>query len=408
VVLEVTRQNYETTYNSTSPLNRTSLKSELSPILTNTDTAKLVVIDLDISPATPGQDTREIDALLDSSTGPPVVLVVPAFQGTAALQKRQSEWMKARCEADRHGRPVYFGFPYLSGEGGVILRYSEHYPSLGNVALWATTREFPQGSSLLPTSCDVPMHPDAICEFHKGAQDLDLLREHFKLIREHCATSPIDFETVAPGRLVRRPLETGVGDLAKEPKENVVFIGGTYDGRDIHLTGAGPMDGVYVHTAIYSSKVTTLPHLYVFLFEITLGVLLGFGLSGLFSAVTDADHSYKSYLHHQALSAAMVAWARSLFFLLLAFLLIIGATAVMIFGSSWFLWHGSWLNPVPLVIGMLIDGIVASRSVTAVHDHTIARFPAKVWWVKNAGSLASVALVTITLAYIYFGARHGH
>jgi hypothetical protein len=182
VIFEVTRQNYETTYHSTSPLEREALKHELSPLLGVTSTAKLVVIDLDISPATSEQDTRDLDALLDSPAGPPVVLVVPAFQGTPALTRRQSEWMKERCVADRHGRPLYFGFPYLSGEGGVILRYSKHYPSLGNVALWAATREYPQGPSLLPTSCDVPMHPDAICEFHKGAQDLDLLRETFASI----------------------------------------------------------------------------------------------------------------------------------------------------------------------------------------------------------------------------------
>ncbi|MGH8335009.1 MAG: hypothetical protein ACRES0_31940 [Pseudomonas sp.] len=389
-------------------MDREALKNELTPVLAKTSTAKLVVIDLDISPATPKQDTRDLDVLLDSPTGPPVVLVVPAFQGTPALTQRQSKWMKERCEADRQGRPLYFAFPYLSGEGGVILRYSEHYPSLGNVARWAAHREFPKGSSLLPASCKVAMHPDAICEFHKGAQDLDLLREHFKLIRELCGTSPIDFESVAPGRLVHRPLETAPVDLAQYLTNNVVFVGGTYDSRDVHLTGAGPMDGVYVHAAIYSSKVTTLPHLYAFLIEITLGVALGFGFNWLFSAATNADHSYQNRLYHQAVGAAMVAWAHWLFIVAVIFLLMIVATVALIYASSSVLWRGSWLNPVPLVIGMLIDGFVASRTVSAVHYHTTAHFPGKVWWVKNASSLVSAALITITLAYISFGAPHGH
>jgi hypothetical protein len=408
VIFEVTRQNYETTYHSTSPLEREALKHELSPLLGVTSTAKLVVIDLDISPATSEQDTHDLDALLDSPAGPPVVLVVPAFQGTPALTRRQSEWMKERCVADRHGRPLYFGFPYLSGEGGVILRYSKHYPSLGNVALWAATREYPQGPSLLPTSCDVPMHPDAICEFHKGAQDLDLLREHFKNIREHCGTSPIDFERVAPNRLVHSPLEIVSVDLAMELSKNVVFIGGTYDSRDVHLTGAGPMDGVYVHAAIYSSKITALPHLYVFLIEITLGVALGFGFSWLFLSAGNARHSYQNRLHHRAVGAALMAWSRWLFYVAVIFLLMIGATIALIYASSSVLWRGSWLNPVPLVIGMLIDGLLASRIVSTVHYHTTARVPNKIWWVKNAGSLASALLITITLVYISLGALHGH
>jgi hypothetical protein len=252
------------------------------------------------------------------------------------------------------------------------------------------------------------MHPDAICEFHKGAQDLDLLREHFKHIREHCGTSPIDFERVAANRVAHRPLETVSVDLARELTKNVVFIGGTYDSRDVHLTGGGPMDGVYVHAAIYSSKVTALSHLYVFLIEIALGVMLGFGFSRLFSAAASADHNYRNRLHHRAVSAALVAWAWWLFYVGVIAVLMIGAAAVLIYASSIVLWRGSWLNPVPLVIGMLIDGLVASRTISAVHHHTTAHFPDKVWWVSNAGSLVSAVLITITFAYISFGATHGH
>lgn len=204
------------------------------------------------------------------------------------------------------------------------------------------------------------------------------------------------------------PLETVSVDLAKELSKNVVFIGGTYDSRDVHLTGAGPMDGVYVHAAIYSSKITALPHLYVFLIEITLGVALGFGFSWLFSRAANADHSYRNRLHQRAVGAALMAWTRWLFYAAVIFLLMIGAAVALIYASSSVLWRGSWLNPVPLVIGMLIDGLVASRTVSAAHYHTTARFPDKVWWVKNAGSLVSALLITITLACISFGALHGH
>lgn len=409
VILEITPQEYEHIYTNTSPLERQALGSELHSVLKNKSTTKLVVIDLDISPATPDDKSTEVlDALLDSPDRIPVVLAVPTFQGTSALTKRQSEWMKARCEASEHGRPLYFGFPYLSGEGGVILRHSQYYPSLGNVARWAVTRQYTRGSSLLPNSCEATMHPDAICEFHKEAQNLDLLRDHFKHLREQCGTIPIDFGSVASNRLVHAPLRTASAEMAQEQPDNVVFVGGTYDNGDVHLTGGGRLDGVYVHAAIYSSQTTALSHFLAFLLEVALGVGLGFGFSALFRAYANATRAYQSHLQNQSPGAAMAAWTLSLAILALTGVLIIGATALMIGASSSLLRLGSWLNPVPLVIGMLIDGLVASRHVNPVHHHTTARFPDTVWWVSYAGLLACAALITITIAYVFFGASHGH
>ena len=54
--------------------------------------------------------------------------------------------------------------------------------------------------------------------------------------------------------------------------------------------------------------------------------------------------------------------------------LLAGIVAIMFYGSNWLLRHDIWINPIPLVVGMSLKGLLASRHLDA-DDHEV-----RDWW----------------------------
>ena len=407
-VLEISRESYEKVYRGTSPLNRVELERQLRPALDPAAQARLVVIDLDISPATPDdQSGTTLDSLLDSPSNAPVVLVVPSFRASSELAQRQSDWMAQRCAAGTSRRPVYFALPELASEGGAIIRHSEAYPSVGNVARWATTRAHTEPPTT-PANCRAAMRPDIVCAVHGKVRDLDLLREYFGELSAHCGLAPIDFQSISGSRTARHRLPDPGAPALSDLAGRVAFVGGSYDSRDVHLTGSGPLDGVYIHAAIFASSSSTLLHLWAVCLEILLGALLGHLFGALFAQYQRQSRVYRESLQVRTIRKAALAWIGSVSIIVVVALFGIVAAYGLVWSSSYSLARGVWVNPVPLVFGMLVDGLVASRIDSGAAVRARGRFPGRLWWVGHASGVLATVFFAATLIDVVVGAFHGH
>lgn len=409
LVLSISRAEYESTYRNTSPLDREKLRETLEPLL-NARSAKLLVLDIDVSPSAPDDATgKNLDVALDTASGPPLVLVVPSFVGTPELARRQAEWMSDRCQASKPSRPVYFGLPGLATSGGTIVRHPEVYPSVGNVARWIEETDFPPGAPAYPTNCSDRPRPEALCEFHKAIGNIALLRDHFARMGLECANRPIDFSWMRrPAAMSERVRSLRHGQVPADLKDQVMFVGGSYDNRDVYPTAAGPVDGVLVHASIYASRLHVRSHLFGFVVEIALGILLGFAFAALFSARESALGKYLHQLEKGRATDAILSWTTAGAWLGLVLMVLFCGAIGLIYLSAAMLQGGTWLNPVPLVIGMLVEGVASSLSKSD-HQHSQPGLASgRLWLAGHLGVIAACAAVTITVGHLCLGALNGH
>lgn len=128
-----------------------------------------------------------------------------------------------------------------------------------------------------------------------------------------------------------------------------VFFGGGWREEDMHLTPVGLVYGVDIHAAALLTLADPLEERHRMDFAIDVAIALAFGIvidfcwHGYFAARFSHDASRRlqamRYVMLLALTAALVLWA--------AWTL-----------SQWLLLRGIWASPLPLAIGMLVEGAV--------------------------------------------------
>ena len=401
LVLTISKSLYEAEFENTSPLDREKLTKLLVP-----STAALpdvLVLDLDLSPAMkgePSQAAKDLDARLDAlAKSTRIVLVTPSFEGTPELTAAQTNWMADRCRGTEDGsKQLYFGLPVLPNESGVILRHPKLYPSIGNVARWVTQYEFAAGGRTLPTSGHGVPNPDQLCTFFRANGRLRDLRQYFWDVGKKSRSDPIDFRW--RGDNVKELVALG---LPPEVGKRVVFLGGSYDDRDRHPTGIGPQDGVVIHAAVFASSTHPASHALAALIEIGLGVALGFIFAALWRIRMRAIAKYHTQLYLERALPSLVQWLIASGWLAAMFVVGFAATIGLLLSSSEFMGIGYWLNPVPMVIGMSLDGYFVSRQSPATEPIGHDAGPRQKWPAWFAGKVTPVLgliIVIITAAHL--------
>jgi hypothetical protein len=159
-----------------------------------------------------------------------------------------------------------------------------------------------------------------------------------------------------------RPVDSLAAIMPPGLKEKPVFVGAdTTFHRSLGSQMVPPVD---IEAAIFYSNrnpVRELPHTLVFAVEVAFGTLLGALFTfGWGRYVRAADRMDQLPLRPFADKAKAWAWAR-LVLLPVNLALLIACLAFAWWVTDYALRGSTWINPVPLVIGMSLKGLLGSR-----------------------------------------------
>jgi hypothetical protein len=137
------------------------------------------------------------------------------------------------------------------------------------------------------------------------------------------------------------------------PAINHVILGSAYTSDDVWLTPRNLLLGVQVHAAVAARS--SIPHANVlaYLFDIAIGVAFGFITHVIW---------HKFYISVKTSPLESMTW-KQIFQLLSPVLLpvlILLACIAAIALSRWLLSLGLWINPVPVLIGLVIDAMLSN------------------------------------------------
>jgi len=140
----------------------------------------------------------------------------------------------------------------------------------------------------------------------------------------------------------------------------VIFLGTSYGDDDTFLTPLGTMYGVEVHAAAFTSLLYPTSKGDVLAFFLDIGIALGLG-----SAIAWSWRSYfKRRFSSRAFDRQLAPW--------LIILLVIGlivVLAILTLVSYWLLRHYNiWLSPIPIAVGMLFESFFNSAVSAAVGE----------------------------------------
>ncbi|WP_150698869.1 hypothetical protein [Pandoraea terrae] len=180
----------------------------------------------------------------------------------------------------------------------------------------------------------------------------------------------------------------------------VVFIGD--DTRRDDLMGLKNQPEVALSAAVYYGNLhnaTTLKHAFAFAGDVILGAALGW----LFA------WSWGGYWRARArMLASPVAsvggmvrqfpsWAYSRFLIVRNLALLAGLTYALFEAANWMVyWNDIWVNPLPLIVGMFVKGLLASREVGDTHPYD--------WWTyynRHPDTPYQVLIVAACLAVLF-------
>lgn len=347
-VLLISERMYETEFQQISPLDRKVLARLLENV--GAQAPRAIVIDLDISPVQALTDDPLDKQLIELAKKTRLVLATPFTVATPALREKKREWMQRLCRAN-----VHFGFAHLAMSQGMVLRYPQEMPLLGMLAR-------PESAS------------DAVCRLvEQGEEKAFFLAPEFDaglyfasdVIRKQ---APIDMHFLAGSASVLHRLN-GSGDALSEfgLQDKVVFLGSAYDPRDVFVTPFGIVQGSVLHSAVYFSELSPkklVGHGAAFLFDLVVGVAAGFLFGatwGRYNVAIRAAEEHPADWGRYLLARGLLLF--NFFILLLSILLLFRA-------SAWLLQADYWNNPGPVLLGMFIKSLLASRKGLTVKNES--------------------------------------
>jgi hypothetical protein len=352
-------------------------------------------------------------------TAPPLPLTVRSYDEVVRgdpvedhILLRRVSWTATLCAMpDVH---VALRLP----ERGDALTFVRDEPSLGNIT-WQVSRLSRQEGAIRQPVFTSPVL-DACAAFRGGRSGVELVGRgadtRFIQSLEAVAGEPgrsalgilsgryyetlahhgfANFGNVRPGQSISRMLPPGLRD-------RVVFLGDdAFLTRVLHINRTPEVD---LHAAIYYSNlhgVVGLKHAGAFVLEVALGALFGVVFAASWAAYRAAkirmDQVPATSLGELRTKAPFYARARG--WLAGNLVLLAGIVWIMFYAANWLLRHDIWINPVPLVVGMSLKGLLASRHLDGDHEIRdrwtfLNRHPDVVWQVP-------VILVSICLAWYW-------
>lgn len=385
VVLLITDEMYETQLGEASPLNREKLAEWLHKITLGAPAPPAtLVIDLDLSPGPeaathrPGQ--QRLDALLaqiaaQGSTR--LILMVPFPVATSALAEVKFNWMAALCEEGKKkpalpgGRPrLEFAHAEAPVTAGLALRYARGWYSLGVAAA--------DHDASIERPCDVVA---------KG-------REKTLFLRRQSAPSPASVVGLMPINVRGLALpEAALVALDNPPTGltgRTVFVGAAYGQRDVVATPFGLRNGVEVHAATYFSvrePVRPLSEWIGFPLEVALGLALGFLFAWSWGVYEKAA---------RASATGLLAYTRARGWLLLNLALAAAVCYGALVVSARLFPHNVWIDPAPIVVGVFVKALLASRTTAAPDLHHARQRP------HTVGRAIDWATFAVVVGYALF------
>ena len=354
----------------------------------------------DLAPWTePGEDPiasanqAHADAVLDGAAagGTQVILSFPLPNPQwPSLESYRIAWIVKRCAAG-----VLFGIPIpglrhdgVIDEGSML--YRQHYPTLGVVAAEVASR-----GTANEHAADALA--GLVCELAKAADGdvrkfLDMLVARTNLNGEPANSSEgferevryvnqqffralpaakwsrLDYGKQEDGR-------DGIFPPAVLPGDVVFWSSNVSSG--VERTAAGEAQGYFRDAQVYFSErrpIARASHKVAFLADVLLGLVLGYLFAFLWRRYAIAAE----ILNRVALLPArrkFVAWIKARIWLVVAIGVLPVILWLLLLAAEWRTLRGQWLNPLPIVIGMFIDGLMQSRLRAGDrHPHNLGEY----------------------------------
>lgn len=326
-------------------------------------------------------------------TAPPLPLTVRAFDDVVRLEDpvadrillRRVAWTASLCEMS--DVRVALRLP----ERGDALTFARNEPSLGNIVWQVSRAPRTERGDVQPAVFATPV-VDACAALRGGGgggagvvqaggradvrvvQSLEavagqpgrssigiLSGRYYETLAHH---GYVNVSTVRPGQSLSRIVPPGLRD-------RVVFLGDdAFLTRVLHVNRTPEID---LQAAVYYSNlhgVIGLKHAVAFVIEVGLGAVFGvvFAMSwGTYrSAKVRMDQVTASGIAQ--LPAKMPLYLRARGWLAWNLGLLAAIVWVMFYAANWLLRHDIWINPVPLVVGMSLKGLLASRHLDREHE----------------------------------------
>jgi hypothetical protein len=352
-------------------------------------------------------------------TAPPLPLTVKAFDRVVdsgdpveeRILARRLGWMLDLC-----GMPnvrVALRLP----EKPTGITFTRNVPTLGNV-VWQVTRSPrpPFDVRLVQFTPDVvdgcaPFRAFPTIRLVSGLAETRELVHRIARVAERPGPGSVGtissryYETLANGFFVNvrsRPPGAPVGDLVPRGlRDRIVFLGD--DGvltKVLHLDHVPAVD---YHAAVFYSNLHGafgLKHAAAFLLDVALGSLLGILLTWSWRAYGRArvrmDQMSAATVRGLLAKAPLYLRARGV--LLGNLVLLGGLTWVMFAAANVLLRHDVWINPLPLVVGMSIKGLLASRQPHAGHE-------LRDWWAfynRHPDVLLQIPVIVVSIGLVWF------
>ena len=322
VVVRIDQKSYESRHQDRSPLNRCELASLLESVYDARP--KAVVIDLDLSRAVwlreagpesyPERACEQTIYMLikeraGGDDGIRTVLIDPFEAGSARLNANKLAWQYSMLS-----ERIQFASPDVPVRYGVT---NEFFADPGS--LYVVLK-----SMLGDADRCSPEHGPCLL-------DAAVVKKNIR----HILTSDISQNGLTHD--LRSVLPAG---------NAVVFFGGGYGEDDQFLTPLGKFYGVDVHAAAFASDTRHLPHVFGLLFELVMAFVFGFLINGC----------WRRYFDGRTSTAPGDGPLAGLWVLAMIAVLVIAIGVAMF--CSWLLlgsW-GIWTSPIPIAVGMLIEG----------------------------------------------------
>jgi hypothetical protein len=333
---------YADTFALQSPLDRAALGRVLQDALSARP--RTLLVDLQVEPSASEDMPRPLDTLLADAArgsaghaGTHVVLPLPARR-TPALDQRSLQWMRQMCEAG-----VQFGSADVRSHFGTVVRLDQDQLSIAQVAQTAPVASADEAAP-------------SLCALARQGAALEVIWALLKDTQHHGKTTPLSPAVVKQlqrDALSWRP-DTTAARLQAQPGGTIV-VGGSYDPQDRFVTSAmpDPVPGALVHASAVAPAKLGSSHAGAWVLDVFLGTALGV----LFAAAWRCVGRHSLETDQWRWRDVVKAWqgpARAVALWLVAAVLAYG----LMKASGGLMAHGLWLNPGPIVLGMLLHTLL--------------------------------------------------
>lgn len=353
-IVKIDNTFFENEFWQKSPLDRSILQNTVNNIAITRP--KTIVIDLDLSPGKESKDEAAAQTKFDEylvqliqNNKINVVLSTPFPVVSEELIKAKHSWMKRMCDGG-----VVFAMSAIDVEQSVAIKYNNQLPSLGN----------------LTASIEKNGMTNPLCDLVKqGIEQSGFLTKEmpFDFGYESKEKRPLSMATFANRNHLVTALKSQYDTIKEQKSGETIFIGSGYNPNDEFLTPLGKASGVEIHAATYYSnihKTENIGHVYAIILDIILGFICG----NLF------HNSWKIYFtaYNRFLgdnNESLTSYVKTKIILAINITLPILIMTGLIFSCSWLLYKQMWINPSPMVIGVLIKSILLSKDDTSQRKH---------------------------------------